>query len=391
MDAKRQLALITTIICFLLIIVSASSAFAEPVRVTGVRLDQGEITLFIGHDEFLNASVYPSNADNRTVRWLVSNSNVIEIIPDGRRARIIARSVGESYVTVITNDREYRVSCLVTVIIPVRSIGIDHVSITIKPDETFELKAAPVPRDATEQGIVWESSNPAIATVDQQGKVKGMNIGEARIIARSLYDERNIFAHTNVTVAMEAAAPVVSEEITNEETTNQSEENAPPIEVLDHDPPPESDNTLNYALIGLAAAVVIAAAILIIRSRNQGSVSGAGAVAGPHGQTRQAYLSGRTGTYAGQRFSLSQGPVVIGRDPAQASVLYPQAVTQVSRRHCTVSYDPASQTFILQDSSSNGTFLGNGEQLAPGQPYYLQSGSTFSLVRDGETFSVELE
>jgi hypothetical protein len=378
MLAKRRIILITAIICFLIIIFSATTTFAEPVRVTGVRLDQGEITLFIGHDELINATVYPTNADNRTVRWVVGDSKIVEIIPDGRRVQVIARSVGETYVTVITNDRSFRVSCLITVIIPVRTIGINYETIALQPGETFELQAALVPRDATEQGIIWESSNPAVASVDQQGKVKGVTLGDARIIARSAYDERNIFDHTNVTVAMEPQAPVVSEEIIVDPPGDQ-----PPVIIVEEEisPSGSGDNMLLYALIGLAAAVVIAVVILITRGRNQGTAV----------QTAPAYLTGLTGPYAGQRFNLNQGPAVIGRDPAQATVLYPQDITQVSRRHCSVRFDPAGRIFVLEDSSSNGTFLAGGERLQQNQPYYLQAGATFMLGQGGDTYRVELE
>jgi hypothetical protein len=387
MYAKRRLILITAIICFLIINLTATTALADPVRVSGVRLDQGEIILFLGHDEVINATVYPANADNRSVRWEVADSRIVEIIPDGRRVRVIARAAGETNVTVITNDRGFQVSCLITVIIPVRSIGINYETITVEPGETFELQAILVPGDATEQGIVWESSNPAVASVDQQGKVKGVTLGDARIIARSAYDERNIFAYTNVAVAVEAEAPVVSEEITGD-----TEDNQPPVIIIEEEmPQPGSDNMLVYGLIGLAAALIIAAFILVTRGRRQ--VSGLAPVAHPASpvQTAQAYLTGLSGPFAGRRFNLNQGPAVIGRDPAQANVLYPQDITEISRRHVTVSFDPAGQTFILEDTSSNGTFLAGGERLQQHQPYYLQAGATFTLGQGGDTYSVELE
>ncbi len=48
----------------------------------------------------------------------------------------------------------------------------------------IKLKAIVAPEGAN-QKVTWTSSNPAIATVDQKGNVKGMKPGKAKITAAS--------------------------------------------------------------------------------------------------------------------------------------------------------------------------------------------------------------
>ncbi len=51
--------------------------------------------------------------------------------------------------------------------------------------KTLQLKATLKPSNATDTSIKWSSSNPKVATVDTNGKVKGLNNGVARITATS--------------------------------------------------------------------------------------------------------------------------------------------------------------------------------------------------------------
>ena len=49
-----------------------------------------------------------------------------------------------------------------------------------------QLRAEVTPSDATEKGIVWQSLDPEIASVDESGVVTALAPGEARILARAL-------------------------------------------------------------------------------------------------------------------------------------------------------------------------------------------------------------
>lgn len=69
--------------------------------------------------------------------------------------------------------------------------------------------------------------------------------------------------------------------------------------------------------------------------------------------------------------------ISIGRDSSECGIVVPASA--VSRVHCTISFDSASNKFILVDYSSNGTYLGNGERLKPQMQYVFDSGSVVMI------------
>jgi Trypsin-like serine proteases, typically periplasmic, contain C-terminal PDZ domain len=101
-------------------------------------------------------------------------------------------------------------------------------------------------------------------------------------------------------------------------------------------------------------------------------------------------LAGVSGHFAGNNLSVS-GAMIIGRDPAQCEVVFPANTTDISRRHCCLSFNPAAQSFVLEDlNSANGTYLFNGQRVIPGQPHYLKNCEKFYLGVPSNMFEVRL-
>ena len=69
---------------------------------------------------------------------------------------------------------------------------------TIKVDEEFTLKATVSPADAANKEVTWSTDKADIATVDNNGKVKGLAIGEATITVTTV--DGNKTASCKVTV-----------------------------------------------------------------------------------------------------------------------------------------------------------------------------------------------
>ena len=59
---------------------------------------------------------------------------------------------------------------------------------TLKRGETASLSHAVYPSNATRNGVVWESSNPKVASVDKFGHVTAHEVGEATITLYSWDD-----------------------------------------------------------------------------------------------------------------------------------------------------------------------------------------------------------
>lgn len=102
-------------------------------------------------------------------------------------------------------------------------------------------------------------------------------------------------------------------------------------------------------------------------------------------------IKGIAGRFAGQTIELTEGMVIIGRDPRLAQLVYPLSSEEISRKHCTVRFDEKTQKFMLEDSSSNGTFLSSNQRLDPDKPYYLNPGDRFYLADPKEVFEVRME
>lgn len=105
----------------------------------------------------------------------------------------------------------------------------------------------------------------------------------------------------------------------------------------------------------------------------------------------QPVLLGVSGIFADNEVMMGLDPIAIGRDPKQCQLVFPVDVTDVGRLHCVVKFDQTRGTFILKDlNSTNGTFLGNGIRLAPGNACQIAHGGKFYLVDQRNMFQVML-
>ena len=91
-------------------------------------------------------------------------------------------------------------------IIPVASVTMSKTALTLNQNETARLSVTVLPENAYNRNVKWTSSEPTIASVDQNGNVTGMGEGKAIIMATSL-DGTEIVASCEVTVSnMKAVA-----------------------------------------------------------------------------------------------------------------------------------------------------------------------------------------
>lgn len=83
--------------------------------------------------------------------------------------------------------------------IAVTDLELNKKEATLFNGDTLQLKASITPQNASLQDIVWSSSNPSVATVDENGKVTSIGYGSAIITATSVDNER-ITAICNISV-----------------------------------------------------------------------------------------------------------------------------------------------------------------------------------------------
>ena len=85
------------------------------IPVTGVSLDESSITLDVGGNQTLTATVTPEDATNKKVRWSSDNEAVATVSEDGV---VTAVAGGTAVITATTHDGFFTASCTVTVNAP---------------------------------------------------------------------------------------------------------------------------------------------------------------------------------------------------------------------------------------------------------------------------------
>ena len=81
---------------------------------------------------------------------------------------------------------------------PVTGVSLDKATLSLETGKTATLKATVAPTDATNKGLKWASTDKAIATVDNNGKVTGVKAGQATAVATT--DDGGKTAEAKVTV-----------------------------------------------------------------------------------------------------------------------------------------------------------------------------------------------
>ena len=94
----------------------------------------------------------------------------------------------------------------------------------------------------------------------------------------------------------------------------------------------------------------------------------------------------------GKTVTVTDKPLLIGRDPSACQIVFDEGTPGVSGRHCQLTYDKATNEFLLTDlRSSYGTFLANGQKLDAGVAYHMKAGDSFYLGEQANSMRVEIK
>lgn len=166
-------------------------------HVDGIVLSNSEITLFVDTNKQLYATVYPESANNKKVIWLSENPSVASVNEYGL---VSANSCGKTIIKAISMDRpELSASCTVTVEALISNLILNLSNATLSEGETTQITVSVFPESANNKTLKWSSSNEAVATVDQDGKITAVAKGTAIITAKTT-DGSNISATCKITV-----------------------------------------------------------------------------------------------------------------------------------------------------------------------------------------------
>ena len=169
------------------------------IKAESVTLNTTNATIKLGYTKKLTATVLPTNATLSYVIWNSSNPDVATVDENGV---ITGIGAGTATITATAADGNgVKATCKVTVTedIKVASVTLNKKEVTIKAGNTQALTAIVSPSNATIKSVTWKSSNPKVATVNENGVVTGVSAGTATITATAA-DGSGVNATCKVTV-----------------------------------------------------------------------------------------------------------------------------------------------------------------------------------------------
>ncbi len=186
----------------------------QPVQ--DITLSSEEKNINEGATARLKATVTPSNATQKELTYLSSNTNIATVSSDGV---ILARNKGTCKIYVSSSDGSFvRKCCVVNVVRPVESVSLENNEITINAEDTYTLKANVSPVSATNQTLTYQSSDTDVAVVDENGMITAVSKGTCVITCVS---EENNKKYDTCTVTVKQ--PVKGLKVIGDDTMKEGE------------------------------------------------------------------------------------------------------------------------------------------------------------------------
>ena len=161
------------------------------------------VSIKIGDTAKLIVSVNPASLASTKFTWESSNPSVVSVDSDGN---IKGLKEGTAIITV-TSPNGKTATVKITVVkddIKVKKIVLNPTSLSLRVGSAKQVKATVDPENATNGDLKWSSSNPKVATVDENGVIKGISPGTTTITVKT----KDGTVTTKITVTVKAKEKV---------------------------------------------------------------------------------------------------------------------------------------------------------------------------------------
>ena len=156
------------------------------IPVTSVTLAPETLSIEEGKTAGLTATISPANASDQQFSWNVKDTEIASVYGYTSETKTVtALKEGQTQITVTVDGQT--ASCTVTVTpraISVESITLNKTQLSLVKGATETLTATVLPTTATDKAVTWESSDTAVATVEN-GVVTAVAAGNATITAKA--------------------------------------------------------------------------------------------------------------------------------------------------------------------------------------------------------------
>ncbi len=156
-------------------------------------LDKETAEILIGEKIQLSANYLSSNPINGALEWTSSDNSIAYVDSNGLVTGI---SAGETIITAKTIGGIKATSKITVKTVEAESIELNKTSENMEIGDTLTLIPTILPVNATNKTVIWTSSDPSVATVEN-GVITAIDVGSAIITAETI---EGIKASTKITV-----------------------------------------------------------------------------------------------------------------------------------------------------------------------------------------------
>jgi uncharacterized protein YjdB len=157
-------------------------------KVTGITLNRSSLTIETDETYRLKASITPSNAANKSIKWSSSDEDIAYVDKYGL---VYGEDEGRAVITAKTVDGGFKATCKVTVTDKdeghhqVNNVIISRLFLIMKEGDKEKLTVAVFPSKASNKDVIWSSDNTSTAKVDDDGNVTAVGRGIAVITVKT--------------------------------------------------------------------------------------------------------------------------------------------------------------------------------------------------------------
>lgn len=156
----------------------------EEVYAEGIDIAQKDASVYVGENFTLSANILPENAMNKKVRWESADETIATVDDNGI---VTAVALGKTTIYAISDENsEIRSACEITVYDHTEGVEMACTEQAIHIEEEITLSANTLPLGTSDGKVTWSCSDTDIATVDENGNVKGLKQGKCTITATSV-------------------------------------------------------------------------------------------------------------------------------------------------------------------------------------------------------------
>ena len=168
-----------------------------PVTITEISIDPEEVILQIEETIALSIIVTPEEAAGPNVNWSSSDTSIATVDENGV---VTAIAIGSVVITAATDDANHMATSMVTVAPPtlVTGIVVNPTELAMNIGNMAVLTVSISPDDATNTQVNWLSSDEGIVSVDENGLITAISLGNATITATT--EDGGYAATSSITV-----------------------------------------------------------------------------------------------------------------------------------------------------------------------------------------------